>query len=221
MQKKMTHKQLRDFLLLSQGTQIIGIVTETSGKNSFNLSKFGNRVDKMTADPALNCRPENIVKFSHKTVFITPLDFKGLIENRNEKDVKEVLTALQLSTDDVEKQLAYAEALKVQADKEYDVSKRKNGTTISGMLVESAKDEHPMITVYNNARNRPLTDFYKDEVLLDKEVVKPYKKPYDFAKKYKKQLDFGIINPIDTQNYRFENIRRINMGGEQVEIIPD
>jgi len=218
--RKMTIAELVELLKNIKATKFIGIVTETSGKNSFNLSKNGDRKDKMSAPENLNCRPENIVKYSHKSVLITPLSFKELVENRNEKGIKEILEKLNLSTDDLEKQLSYADWAKAQSAKEYDVGARKNGTSLSGALVESAKDEAPMITVYNNARNRPRTDFYLNDELMNKDDLKPYRKPYDFDKKYKKQLEHGVVNPIDTQNYRLENIRQVNMDGEQYEVVP-
>ena len=220
---KMTHKELHAFLLNIDRTMFIGITAETSGANSLNATKNATRKaeDNIKNDPNFKCSTKDIVKFSHKGCMITPLSFKGLVENRNEKDVAEVLEMLQISTDDLEKQAQYNEWAEAEKAKDYDVSKAKAGETLSGGLRESYKDEHPMIIVYNNSRNIPQTDFYLNDELIEKELLKPYKKKFDFDTKYKKQLEWGLSTPIDTQNYRFENIRSIAMNGETYEIVPD
>jgi len=213
--KQMSISDLENFLKGFNGTTFISMKTETV-QDTHYTGEFGSlkKVDKMITLEGID--PKEIIKCAKSTVLLTSAPYSHLVEGIKIREVKEQLSMNQEEAKTFMDQLELQIKAEKEMSKEYEVGKRKNGTSFNGCLAHSKKDEHPMINVYFRTNNDPIIDYKYHGKPLDMKNLSAYKKPP--KEESKKQSEYGINKVLVIRNYRLENVKEVTMFGETYEI---
>ena len=219
---RITISQLAQILLNYVGTTIVRIhaVTPQNGEFSAGVGGSTKTADKMIT--LLGVDFKDILKEQWASFLLTSCGYAQLVKNvvagNITKELKELGVELtEKDKNDLKKGLT-----------EYELSERRNGTTVNGYYALSAKDNMGMITVYRNIKGNSVVRFLNGSEVIDKNDPNSRFAPFFKKKEYKasaKQVAYAEENGVDlrkflvTNNFRLDNIKHITMNGTEYELI--
>jgi len=205
--KQITINTLAEMLKNWHGSAAVGLETLTV--------PFRGNKSEAAAILAAGYEAKKIIKRTLSNVLVTNLSYRELVEKRKEKEVMSALAELQVNLDDVSDQFAAADKANTELEKAFPIGNRTNGEALSGALVISSKDQHPMLTAYFTL-NKPIVSYEYDGKPIDVSNLPFFSK--EKPVEGKKQMEYGIDRVLVTRNYRLENVKKIRMYGEHYTV---
>jgi hypothetical protein len=223
-QMKITIAQLTQILLNFVGTTIIRIHAITPQNGEFHAGIDGSllKADKMLTKIGVDFK--DIMKEQWTNFMLTSCNYGQLVQNVVAGNISSELKELGVELTDIDKK-----DLK-KGLTEYEVSARRNGTTVNGYYVISSKDAMGMITVYRNIKASSKVQFIYGSEVIDKNDSSSRFAPYFKNKENKaseKQIAYANENGVDlrkfliTNNFRLDNIKHITMNKVEYEIVSE
>ena len=230
-------KELFAILLNFVGTTIVNIHAVTPHNGFFRSGLNGSRktVDKMIN--VIGIDPANIVKEQTKSFLLTSCGWDKINENAllkavmpklaiwndlSESEQEGILNQLHADKGLNGTEMTTSEAWETIGS--YELSARKNGTTINGYLATSAKDDMPMITVYAVVKSkvdyRYINTATNEIIDLKDPKIIPFINP-NYGKVSSKQIAFGHTEESApaTNNFRLDRIIDIKLNGTRYQVI--
>jgi hypothetical protein len=218
---KITQGELYNMLFKFEGTTIVRIHAITPQNGDFHAGIGGSRFKADSMFENIGVSANDIKKEQWASVLLTSCTYGQLVKNvvtgAIDKDLKEL--GVELTSQD-KKQLS-------EGLEEYEVSARKNGTTINSYLAVSSKDGKGMITVYRSVKGNERVQFLHENEVINKNDPNSKFAPYFKTTEKgvsKKQAEYAERQGVDlkkfliTNNFRLDRIKDIKINGIEYEI---
>ena len=128
-----------------------------------------------------------------------------------------------MQVSDIDTQLLLAEAIerKKALNENVESKRRKNGTTLNGVVGLSAKDGRPLLRAYCRSANKPKTTYFLNGEKVDlKNDYKEYLKPYKPSSPTSTMRELGIEEePFPLRDFKFSSIKKITIQGETYNVV--
>jgi len=218
---KIKQGELYNMLFNFEGTTIVRIHAITPQNGEFHAGINGSRLKTDSMFENIGVNANDIKKEQWASFLLTSCSYGQLVKNvvsgAIDKELKEL--GIELTPQD-RKDLN-------EGLEEYEVSARKNGTTINPYLAVSSKDGMGMITVYRSIKGNEKVQFLCENEVIDKNDPTSRFAPY-FKEKVntpsKKQVEYAERHGVDlkkfliTNNFRIDRIKDIKINGIEYEI---
>lgn len=220
----LTITQLVQILMNFVGTTIVRIhaITPQNGEFHSGINGSTKTIDKMITN--LNVNYTDIMKEQWASFLLTSCDYAQLVKNILAGNISKEMEELVVELTAQDKKDI------INGLKDYEVSERRNGTTINPYFAVSSKDGMPMITVYRNIKGNQTVRFIYNGEIIDKNDTSSRFAPYFKKKEYKpckKHTEYADSHGADlkkflvTNNFRLDRIKHIKLNGTEYEIIAD
>lgn len=219
---QITQGEFYNMLFNFEGTTIVRIHAVTPQNGEFHAGIGGSRLKADSMFENIGVNANDIKKDQWASFLLTSCPYGQLIKNivsgAIDRELKEL--GVELTPQD-------RRDLTDGLD-DYEVSERKNGTTINSYLAVSSKDGKGMITVYRSVKGNEKVQFIYENEIIDKNDPNSRFAPY-FKEKVntvsKKQAEYAERHGVDLKkflivnNFRLDRIKEIKLNGINYEIV--
>jgi len=218
----LTITQLVQILMNFVGTTIVRIhaITPQDGEFHAGIGGSTKTADKMITNLGIDYK--EIMKEQWASFLLTSCNYAQLVKNIVAGNISKEMEELGVELTAQDKKDI------INSLQDYEVSERRNGTTVNPYFAISSKDNMPMITVYRNIKGNQKVQFIYNGEIIDKNDNTSRFAPYFKKKEYKatkKHIEYAESHGVDlkkflvTNNFRLDRIKHIKLNGTEYEVI--